>query len=73
MAENQIFRAGVSSGLHKDIDIINAFAHERSFPKEILIDIRRHHQVGVIARYAAAQGCVTPLTVAWYLLRKTGL
>jgi len=73
MAENQIFRAGIGSGLHKNVNIVNPFAHKRSFPKEILIDIRRHHRIGVITRYAAAQGGVTPLTVTWYLLRKTGL
>ncbi len=39
MAEDQIFRAGVGGGLHKNINIVNPFAHERAFPKEILIDI----------------------------------
>ena len=73
MAENQIFRAGVGRGLHKNVNIVNPFAHERSFPKKILIDIRRHHRIGIIARYAAAHGGVTSLTVAWYLLRKAGL
>ncbi|VFS86800.1 Uncharacterised protein [Raoultella planticola] len=54
MAENQIFRAGVGCGLDKDIDVINPFTNERPFAEEILIDIRRHHRIGIITRYAAA-------------------
>ena len=73
MAEDQIFRAGVGGGQDKDIDVINALTNERSFAEEILIDILRHHLIGIITRHAAAHGGIASLSVARHFLRQPGL
>ncbi|MNL21702.1 hypothetical protein D3C87_1430050 [compost metagenome] len=73
MAEDQVFRAGVVRGLHKNIDIVNAFPDKRSFVEQILIDIRRHHRIGIIPGDAAAHGGIAPLAVARHLFGEARL
>ncbi len=55
VTENEVLRKAAIDGLAKRIHIVDAFADERSFTENILVDIRDFARVGIDARLAREQ------------------